>query len=1263
MMRPGCETGAREGADTDGLWHAARYLLALGLVVALLGTVSASADAAGIRYSRLPLATELSTPCPPAESGGAECGVIVPPTEGPEAEEANGSGEGGGLDPQDLRSAYSLPEHGGSGRTVAVVTAFNDPSAAADLAVYRSRYGLPECTEASGCFRKVNEHGETGEYPPNGGGWTTEASLDLDMVSAGCPECQILLVEATNTERVSMFTAEETAVALGATAVSNSWSFGFEREIGAEETSFDHYFDHPGVPIVVSGGDYGYGTRYPASSQYTIAVGGTRLSRAPLTARGWTESVWSNPSKGERQKGRGSGSGCSEYEPKPSWQSDIACPGRMETDISAVADPSTPLSVYDTNLSEGGSGWLLLGGTSAAAPFVAGVEGMSSSYSIGLGAEAFYMQPGSLNDITEGNNGTCTPPAEDAYWCAAGIGYDGPSGIGTPDGPFNVTPKPLATIRPASEVTKSSAVLQGLVNPHGHATTYRFEYGETTSYGHSTPEIEASAGEGTSAVSVSQPVRSLTFGAAYHYRLVATSGEGTSYSADALFTPGGWGLGSPASPGAVTAAELEGVSCPAATECFAVGEYQNAVGAALASTQRWDGSRWSVTRTPQPAEAIRSKLQSVACAATTTCVAVGTYETSTTTEAFAEEWNGSGWEESAVPQLKEAQSSRLDSVSCPSTVGCVAVGEYVNGEGKHIGFSATWNGVKWKAVAPVTPSEAKEAQLQAVTCTVSTTCTAVGWYATTAGHQLPLGETWNGKAWTAISMATPPGAERTVLEGVSCTGPLSCIASGWSTPTSGNREAIAELWNGTSWQMQAVAIPEGAVKTMLAGVQCLSAIDCTAAGSYTTSEGAEDTLVEHLAGAHWELQSTPNPTGSTSDALHAIGCPVSGSSCTAVGTAHSTEGTPSTLIESSTSAVWSIASPADFAHEQRTALAGIACQSSIWCMTTGDFQNNEGFDGAAAQAWNGTSWQTVRTAQPSETQRSALVATSCVSTVSCWAAGGELTNTGATEALIEHWNGTAWEVQSVPAPKGAQAAALRALSCTSSSMCIAVGEYLNSESKRTALSVTWNGLKWKTLATSPPAGATASVLSGISCPSATSCEAVGTYTNTTGHQVLLVQVWAKKWSNVPMAPPSGAENSSLEAVACPSTTSCLAVGWSQSSGGGDTPLGERWNGSAWLEQSPGNPSSATSTVLQGVACANTTNCTAVGSYATATIASSTLAEHWNGTGWERQGTPNPAGVIDSELRAIACPAIGVCDAVGSSQSSEGVTAALIEETP
>jgi len=324
-----------------------------------------------------------------------------------------------GYGPADLHSAYNLPSGpAGQGATVALVGAFDDPNAASDLAVYRSQYGLPACTAASGCFRKVNQDGQEGNYPPADEDWAVEESLDIEMVSAICPSCHILLVESDGTFN-GIAQSVDTAVRLGANYVSNSY--------GAPDSSatsgLEKYYDHPGVAVTVSSGDSGYGVEWPADYPQVVAVGGTSLLRAS-NPRGWDEIVWT-----------GTGSGCSTW-PKPSWQTDAGCAKRTDNDVAAVADPETGVAIYD---SFGAGGWGVVGGTSVSSPIIASVYALgghpvAGTYPASYLYAAQNAGEAGLFDIVAGTNKLSGPNCDPPYLCNGEIGYDGPTGVGTPDG-------------------------------------------------------------------------------------------------------------------------------------------------------------------------------------------------------------------------------------------------------------------------------------------------------------------------------------------------------------------------------------------------------------------------------------------------------------------------------------------------------------------------------------------------------------------------------------------------------------------------------------------------------------------------------------------------------------------------------------------------------------------------------------------------------------------------------------------------------------
>ncbi|MFJ2960619.1 S8 family serine peptidase [Streptomyces sp. NPDC087270] len=352
-----------------------------------------------------------------------------------------------GYGPADIQSAYAIGSdvaaHAGKGRTVAVVDAYDAPTVEADLAVYRATYGLPACTTANGCFRKVNQRGDAAPLPAVNASWAVEISLDVEAVSAACPDCHILLVEADIPGGSYLGDGVDTAVRLGADAVSNSYS-------ATETDSWDNLaaakdgtpvgassYVHPGVPILAASGDSGYqlDAPYPADLTSVIAVGGTSLNRSD-TARGWTETAW-----GPGQAQSGAGAACSAHVDKPAWQHDTACPGRTVADISAVADPYTGLAIYDSTPDPGDQlpgGWLHAGGTSAATPLVAAMYVMAGATATVDDASGLYAHPGRLNDVAGGRNVSIPGSGHEcpttSYLCTSLPGYDAPTGVGSPDG-------------------------------------------------------------------------------------------------------------------------------------------------------------------------------------------------------------------------------------------------------------------------------------------------------------------------------------------------------------------------------------------------------------------------------------------------------------------------------------------------------------------------------------------------------------------------------------------------------------------------------------------------------------------------------------------------------------------------------------------------------------------------------------------------------------------------------------------------------------
>ncbi len=389
---------------------------------------------------------------------------------------ANGMPSGFG--PADLQKAYNINPALGTGKTVAIVDAMGYPNAESDLATYRKMYNLPACTTASGCLKIVSS---TGGTPPTGSdvsGWNGEAALDMDMVSALCPNCKIILILAASAG-TGLDQSQATAAKLGADVVSNSWSGTEDSTTQSEESNFQ---TTPQIGIFSAAGDDGYDSggkspQYPSTSAYVTGVGGTALT-ADSSTRGFSELPW-----GVDSMNGSTGSSCSKYIAKPTYQSIIpttTCKFRAASDVSAVGDPETGVAVYEAG---GGTStgdltdWGVYGGTSAATPIVAAIYAMTGNANVGPSfpyahTSAYYDVVGS----SVNNNGSCTTAL-----CISGPGWDGETGIGTPNGGA------LAQLGGAAPPTPDMAVGPDMAKPDDMAAPDDL----------ATPDVDMASGTGT----------------------------------------------------------------------------------------------------------------------------------------------------------------------------------------------------------------------------------------------------------------------------------------------------------------------------------------------------------------------------------------------------------------------------------------------------------------------------------------------------------------------------------------------------------------------------------------------------------------------------------------------------------------------------------------------------------------------------------------------------------------------------------------------
>ncbi len=974
-----------------------------------------------------------------------------------------------GFGPEELEHAYSLSPEGGSGQTVAIVIAYNYPKAEQDLGTYRSSFGLSACTTENGCFKKVNQSGNASNYPPANASWSEEAALDLDMVSAACPKCHILLVEANDASKTSLYQAVQKASEMGPTVISSSW--GDSESSSNLETN--KYFHHPGIPVVFASGDSGYSPSYPASSPEVVAVGGTSLYEDSKSPRGWTEEAISI-----------GGSGCSVYQPKPIWQKDTDCPHRTLADVAAVAGG---VLSFDSERASGPQ-WQQAGGTSVSAPLVAGIVAMKSKAFREGGAKSFYEagEHHELYDVLKGSNGSCNA----SYLCEADGGYDGPSGNGTLGGSL---PGPAASSQPASALEPEEATLNGGVNPYGVQTTYQFEYGTATAYGSISPSVPASAGSKSEMTGQFQTISGLKPNQLYHYRLVASNSAGTSYSKDRSFTTPAVNqpivttnnasninsntvtLNGYVDPhGSATSYQFEYGEARTENEKEAQGyEFTIPTTGVKLGTKAGEVSQTLPGLLPNSEYHFRLRATNdlgvtvyganrvfTTLPGPPVIVKVGTERVQSLSASFggwlARGGEGTSWHleygsSPAYGKTTEVSTpasidigkirilGRLDSLK-PNTVyhyRLVAESPRGNVSTEDRTFTTReWDQYEVQSQSELYPEDFEgfePALLTATSCVTSSACFAAGYYSTTAGVGITaplIDQRTTSGSWKNRPVVKPEKSLESGLEDISCGSASSCMAVGYNLASSTHTMlTLAYGWNGTEWLSRATPNPSGASSSRLEGISCSSDTSCIAVGHYVNGSGTTLTLAEQWNGSKWELRTPLNPSGAVEASLHDVSC-AGPSDCWSVGESKESGKEKISLVEHWNGSAWTIQS----LPEPGKSLTSVSCSSASWCMAIGD--------GLTTERWNGSTWlrQTASSVGESPTLKTIF----CGNQSACTAVGAYQSE-GNAVALAEHWDGNEWTIQSTPEPWGglletpARPATLEGVSCESAGGCTAVG--------------------------------------------------------------------------------------------------------------------------------------------------------------------------------------------------------------------------------
>jgi hypothetical protein len=615
---------------------------------------------------------------------------------------------------------------------------------------------------------------------------------------------------------------------------------------------------------------------------------------------------------------------------------------------------------------------------------------------------------------------------------------------------------------------------------------------------------------------------------------------------------------------------LSAVTCPSATQCFAVGTYGGSSVRTL--IERWDGSSWSIVPSPNTSATQANFLNRVTCTSETNCFAVGYYYTGSVYQTLIEQWNGSSWSIVTSPN-GSTLDNQLFGVACPSATQCFAVGTTQNANtGNLQTLVERWNGSSWSIIS--SPNAANWDRLYNVTCSSETQCFAVGFYLTNRNQVLI--EQWNGSSWSIVTSPNG-GTLDNFLFDVTCSSAANCFAVG--RYFNGGDKTLIEQWNGSAWSV--VSSPNtGNPTNGLAAVTCTSASNCVAVGSYYASIRG-GVLMEQWNGSSWEIVPGGVLT-TTNNELNGVTC-TSVDNCFAVGEFFDGNVT-GTLIQQWNGTSWSIVPSPSTGPIQYDYLNGVACSSATNCFAIGDYYQTNYV--TLIEQWNGSSWSIVTSANRGSVANY-LTGVACPSATNCFAVG-YYSNSSAYQTLIEQWNGTSWSLVPSPNADTTRNNYLHSVTCPSATQCVAVGEYFNGSVYQTVIEQ-WDGTSW-TIAASPNTSATQSnYLKSVACASATHCVAVGYYLSG-GFRTLIEQWDGTSWSII--ASPNGSSGSSfLTGVTCASPTGCLAVGSNSNQA-----LIEQWDGTSWTIAASPSAGALRNNDLNGVACASLTSCFAAGFY-------------------------------------------------------------------
>lgn len=696
-----------------------------------------------------------------------------------------------------------------------------------------------------------------------------------------------------------------------------------------------------------------------------------------------------------------------------------------------------------------------------------------------------------------------------------------------------------------------------------------------------------------------------------------------------------WSLGSP------TKADLLAVSCPSA-ECVAVGYTQQGAGSLIPLAAIQSGSTWTLEQLPEPTGGFDMELTSISCTSSMSCVAAGDVLIGSSSLPVAETLSAAHWSASVLPVLPGTTSySGARGVQC-FTAGCIAVGYDTTAAGD-IPLIETQSDDAWVASTVSLPSSDTSASLSQVSCTDLADCTAIGTASGTSSTPLVAVDT--GGSWTSAAASVPSGLADVSFTSISCWAASACEAV-----ASAQDDGVAVSLSGRSATFTTVPSPSDDSFEQLNAIACTAAATCVATGRGGSLSG-QTAVAATLDGSTWSVATIAGPSNDNEVDLDGVACSATGH-CSAVGSVGmSSDQSENAFFATLAGSAWS--TRVEVANGPPNAnLYGVSCPSASVCYGVGMYESLSGADKPFVETYTGGAWALQLIAMPQEAVAAGLFGIACTSATKCEAVGSFLESGGAgatsdvLEPYAEQLARGKWTAVRVASPKTATGAGLDGVSCPSPTTCYAVGDWSNASSPQQPFVAKFVGTRWSTTAIKPPAAEIRPVLVSISCWAVGRCVAVGTYFKDKNFFGDVETLSKTTWKASTAIAPSGGVWTELQGVSCASATLCVAVG-DYEAGNSQYPLIERLDASGHFAGT--NPFGTATPMwgsLGGVDCLEAA-CVAVGSNGTAAIVASS-----KGPSWTTSALAEPAGYVDANLSAVSCRSAS-CIAVGQAIDGNG----------